>query len=195
MPTEKKGAKWGIRIHRKFDPKTIRFEKGSQYVKFDYEFFVDVYKKGVFFVTNAAIQKVIKERQLEKGKRLGRVDFTAARMPKWVYPQTFTPFGYFRAFRGKGLASLVELQVLKDVIKFLGPKRLPNYKFLVGHIDPSEERKAHYRKRQLYIGQALPLKDYYNIVLQQLRAGAKKARQPKPKRKKKKKPKPRKRRK
>ena len=188
-----KGEKWGVRIERKFDPERKNFPKGEAYIKFEYEFYLDTYRKGVSFVTNASLQKaierVVKDKTMVKGSRLGRVDFTVARMPKWVYPQTFTPFGYFKPFKKKGLGSLVEVQVLKDVIKFLGPKRLPLFKFKVGHIGPSVERRKHYLSRGLYLGQLLPLEEYYQIVLKGLREGVKKVNQAKPKRKRKKQPK------
>lgn len=172
---EKEDGKWGIRIRRKAIDKT--------HGQFEYELFLAPFKKGDWFVSNPALRQAIKDKQLyRRERRLGHVVFRTREDAKWVYAEKFTPFGYQKAFQGKGLGSLVEMQLVKDLIQTLG-RQAREYRFYVGLRMPGKRRLQQYRERGLYTGQLVPLPDYLELIVEQVKAGVKKARAKRPARK------------
>jgi hypothetical protein len=196
--------KWGVLVERRVVPRHPAARPRTvikDHIK--YRLKLVPYKGQGSFVTNAAVRKVIKEKGWAKGvKQLGWIKLELNHsMPKWIVIQDFQPFE--KLWQGKnylpglGLASLIEFEVIKDVIKLFGSRRAALYKYKVGWIDPvSGARRRQFEKRGLKMGDSVPLLEYKALLLKQIQAGVKKERakaKPKPKKAEKKKPKPRRR--
>ena len=179
MPVEKtKGkAKWGLVVE-------LRSREGLKKNYEYYDIFIAPFQKGKAFVSNQHIQAYARQMALDgrKPTPLGSVDAHVNRRSKIIHFKGFWPVGVNYNLVKKGLASLVELEIVKDL-----KKRYPGHLFKASESASIFRLEQHWR-RGVKTPSLIPIEEYYQILLKDIRAGVKKARGKAKAKKKKRKP-------
>jgi len=133
-------------------PETLKKNKYWEEISFNTK--IGVREKGRWFATSPAVIKLIVEHPEMMHRYLGIIDIAIYKKRKKMISVGYYPIqGYIELFTGKGIASLLELQVLNSLVK-----KYPYYK-IRSTDEPFPDRTRQLTKRGEYYWEFITIKE------------------------------------